>query len=124
MMRGVSRGQGIAAGGGLVRTFVRHPNAAKTADNPEGHWYNSIKIRKAVEGPAEELESSYLDWPGQEPASTGSYAVFGGGKMDDDGGKNAIYLAKLPAGLQSGDTVRIHAHCLTHGEYVDFLTLA
>ena len=104
---------------------AKHPNAAKgPANNNEGHWYNWIRVRKAGEGEAEELSSEYSDWPGIAEGDTGKYAVFGGGKIEDDGGKNTIYLAGLPKDLKAGDTIRVWAHCLTHGEYVDFLTLS
>ncbi len=103
--------------------YAKHPNAAKSESNPDGHWYNSIKIRKAVEGETEELMSVYTDWPGSGETDNGAYAVSGGGDITADSGKNTVYLAALPAGLQKGDTIRIWAHCLTHGEYVDFLTI-
>jgi len=102
---------------------ARHPNAPRTDDNPEGHWYNWIRIRKATDDDATELESTYTDWPGTGDDDTGAYAVFGGGDLTDDSGKNTIYLAALPDDVQSGDRVRIHAHCLTHGEYVDFVNI-
>lgn len=101
--------------------YAKHPNAAKSEAKPKGHWYNWIKIRKAGEGEAEELKSTYADWPGKGEGSTGAYAVLGGGEMTADGGRNTIYLAALPKDVKKGDTVRIWAHCLTHGEYVDFL---
>lgn len=103
---------------------AKHPNAVRSeANNHEGHWYNWIRIRKATEEDAEELQSTYTDWPGNGADASGAYAVFGGGDITDDSGKNTIYLAALPADVSPGDTVRIHAHCLTHGEYVDFLTV-
>lgn len=101
--------------------YARHPNAPKTEDNPDGHWYDWIKVRKAVDGKAEELQSVYSDWPGTTESDNGAYAVFGGGEITAESGKNTVYLCKLPDGLQKGDTVRIWAHCLTHGEYVDFI---
>jgi hypothetical protein len=104
---------------------AKHPNAKKSPDNDNhGHWYNWIKIRKAGDGEVEELQSEYTDWPGTNKDDSGKYAVFGGGDIEADGGKNTIYLAGMPKDLKSGDTIRIWAHCLTHGEYVDFLTLA
>ena len=104
---------------------ARHPNAVPGPDNNnEGHWYNWIKVRKAGDDEAEELESSYTSWPTAGGEDTGKYAAFGGGDIAADGGKNTIYLAGLPKDLKAGDTIRIWAHCLTHGEYVDFLTLA
>ena len=104
---------------------AKHPNAPKGPDNNnEGHWYNWIKLRKADEGEAEELQSSYSDWPNTGEGDNGQYVAFGGEDITADGGKNTVYLAALPEGLKAGDTVRVWAHCLTHGEYVDFLTLA
>lgn len=103
---------------------ARHPNAVRSeGNNFEGHWYNWIRVRKATPGDAEELQSTYTDWPGDGADATGAYAVFGGGALTDDAGKNTMYLAALPSDVRPGDRIRIHAHCLTHGEYVDFLTL-
>ncbi|OIP38517.1 MAG: hypothetical protein AUK47_11795 [Deltaproteobacteria bacterium CG2_30_63_29] len=103
--------------GDPAKGYAKHPNAPKSEENPTGHWYNSIKIRKAVDGDAEEQESAYADWPG-----TGEqFVVFGGGDLSEDSGKNTIYIVGLPSDVSPGDTVRIHAHCLTHGEYVDFI---
>ena len=101
---------------------AKHPNAPKdTAKNYEGHWYNSIKIRKAVSGKAIELQSTYSDWPSIGESDNGSYVAFGGKKITSEKGKNTIYLAALPSDVAKGDTVRIYAHCKTHGEWVDFL---
>ncbi|TNF30394.1 MAG: hypothetical protein EP329_13815 [Deltaproteobacteria bacterium] len=103
---------------------ARHPNAARDdAAGQLGHWYSWIKVRPAVAGEAEEATSAYSSWPAAGAGDTGAYAVFGDGDITADGGRNTIYLAALPAGVKPGDTVRIWAHCLTHGEYVDFLTL-
>jgi hypothetical protein len=33
------------------------------------------------------------------------------------------FVAALPDDVAPGDTIRIYAHCLTHGEYVDFMTI-
>ncbi len=104
--------------------YTRHPNAPRSPDNNnEGHWYNWIKIRKAVAGDAEEITSEYPEWPGTTEQQAEHYVVAGGGDITAEAGKNTVYVAKMPAGLQSGDVIRIYAHCLTHGEYVDFLTL-
>ena len=101
--------------------YARHPNAPEGEENNyEGHWYNWIRVRKAVEGDAEELERTFTQWPADDPTK---YLVLGGGDLTDDSGKNTIYLVAMPDDVESGDTVRIWAHCLTHGEYVDFLTL-
>lgn len=103
---------------------AKHPNAARgPANNNEGHWYNWIKIRRAVEGEAEEVTNSYPEWPGTAEQQKDHYIAFGGGEITADSGTNTIYLAKLPGDLKAGETVRIYAHCLTHGEYVDFLTI-
>lgn len=103
--------------------YAKHPNAPRNdSNNNEGHWYNWIKVRKAVEGEAEELQSSYTEWPGTS-GDENKYAVMGGGDITEDGGKNTIYLAAIPTDVKPGDTIRIHAHCLTHGEYVDFMTI-
>lgn len=104
--------------------YAKHPNAEKSDKNPEGHWYNWIRVRKATDEEAKEVESKYSAWPVIGDKDTGAFAAEKGDDPGEDSGKNTIYIAKLPDGLKSGDTVRIYAHCLTHGEYVDFLTLA
>lgn len=109
--------------GDPAKGHAKHPNAAKSADNPDGHWYNWIRVRKAVAEDAEELQSEYPSWPELGEGANGQYAVAGGGEITADGGKNTIYLAALPKDVKAGDTVRIFAHCLTHGEYVDFITI-
>jgi hypothetical protein len=104
--------------------YVRHPNAVPSeANDGEGHWYDWVRIRKATEGEAEEVETTFTSWPAQGPDGTGAYAVLGGGDITAESGKNTVYLVRLPSDVGPGDTVRVHAHCLTHGEYVDFLTL-
>lgn len=101
-----------------------HPNERRgEANNYEGHWYNWIRIRKATLSEAEELQSTYSEWPGLADGDSGAFAVHGGGDIEADGGRQTIYLAALPSDVQSGDIVRIHAHCLTHGEYVDFVQI-
>lgn len=104
--------------------YARHPNAIRSSANQnQGHWYNWIKLSKAAPS-STEITSTYSNWPGIEEGDSGSYAVFGDANDPlSDGGRNTIYLAKLPVGLQKGDKIRMWAHCLTHGEYVDFLTL-
>jgi hypothetical protein len=104
--------------------YTRHPNADRgPANNHEGHWYNWIRIRKAVEEDATEAQSDFSGWPNTAEGDTGKYAGFAGREITSEQGKNTVYLARLPKDVQPGDTVRIWAHCLTHGEYVDFLTL-
>ena len=105
--------------GDVEKGYVQHPNAAPSETNEEGHWYNWIEIRKATDSDAPATRSTYPEWPGSE----GHYAVEGGGELTAEDGKNTVYLAALPEGVGPGDMVRIYAHCLTHGEYVDFLVL-
>lgn len=98
--------------------YARHPNAVPgEANNFEGHWYNWIRVTRV--GSGDTVQSDYPEWPGDGS----DYAVFGRDDITADSGKNTIYLAALPPGTQSGDTVRIWAHCLTHGEYVDFVVV-
>lgn len=99
--------------------YTMHPNAPKSADNPDGHWYNWIRV--AIEGnEGSELETTIGDWP-----VDGNGLIVGFDDPDPaaNSGKNSVYLAQLPSGAKSGDVVRIWAHCLTHGEYVDFVKL-
>ncbi|MBI2378402.1 MAG: hypothetical protein HYV07_30670 [Deltaproteobacteria bacterium] len=101
---------------------AKHPNAAKTPEKPDGHWYNWIRL--AINGePASEVETRFDDWPKCSDAVNGKLA----GCVDPDPaaeeGKNTVYLAELPKDAKPGDTVRVWAHCITHGEYVDFLTI-
>jgi hypothetical protein len=108
--------------GDASKGYVKHPNAPKNdAKGYVGHWYNWIKVRKAVAGEAEELKNSYSDWPGSPDLQKKYYLVEGGGDLTANKGKNTIYLVALPKDVQSGDIVRIWAHCLTHGEYIDFI---
>ncbi len=110
--------------GDASKGYARHPNVLRSESNAmQGHWYNWIRIRKADQGEAEELESRYSEWPSTVEGDNGAYAVFGEGEITADSGRNTIYLAALPTGLSSGDEVRVHAHCLTHGEYVDFISI-
>jgi hypothetical protein len=103
--------------------YARHPNAASTEGNPEGHWYNWIRLRKATAGDTREVESHYRSWPAVEPGDDGAYTALAGDDPARDGGENTVYLAQLPPDVVPGDLVRVHAHCLTHGEYVDFVQL-
>ena len=104
--------------------YVRHPNAPKGTPNYEnGHWYDWVKVRKATAGEALESTSTFSNWPTPGESNTGKYAAFEGEDISADGGKNTVYLVALPTDVKSGDVVRIHAHCLYHGEYVDFVTV-
>lgn len=103
--------------------YTRHPNAAKSEANKEGHWYNWIEVRKATDDKVMTEKSEYPTWPATGDVKAAGYLVEGDGAMDAEKGVHTIYLAKLPADVKKGDEVRIYAHCLTHGEYVDFLTV-
>ena len=78
---------------------------------------------QASAGDAPEAESHYRGWPAVLPADNGAYAAREGDDPAAADGKNTVYLAELPPDVSPGDWVRVHAHCLTHGEYVDFLQL-
>ncbi len=102
--------------------YAKHPQAPEGAENyPLGHWYNWIRVRKAVEGEAIEVESEFTAWPGPGEGDTGLFIAADGGDIAVDGGRNTVYLVKLPDDIAAGDTVRIYGHCLYHGEYVDFV---
>lgn len=101
--------------------YAKHPNAAKSEKNPEGHWYNWIRVRKATNEEAQEVESKYSAWPVIQNGDNGAFAAQQGDDPAADNGKNTIYIAKLPDDVKPGDLIRVYAHCLTHGEYVDFL---
>lgn len=105
-------------------SHTRHPNATTgTAGYERGHWYDWVKVRKAVEGDAQELETTFTGWPEPGEGQTGQYAVQGGGEITEDSGKNTIYIVQLPPDVAPGDMIRVQGHCLYHGEYVDFLTI-
>jgi hypothetical protein len=104
--------------------YARHPNAPVSPDEPTGHWYDWIRLRRSIEGPAEELESRFSAWPVGGAGDNGRYAALQGTDPADDEGRNTIYLAVLPSGVQPGEWVRVHAHCLTHGEYVDYVRVS
>jgi hypothetical protein len=107
------------AWGDPSKGHAKHPNAPRSADNPEGHWYDWIRI--APEGePAEEVITRFDNWPN---TTTGLLLGMDGGDPADDSGKNTVYIPRRPVSTKSGDWVRIWAHCLTHGEYVDFVQI-
>lgn len=114
----------IALGwGDASKGHALHPNAAPSAANPEGHWFDWIRIRKAVRDDVEERESRFSAWPQPALGDSGAYLSSRGDDPSADSGKATIYLAQLPRDVGPGDVVRIHAHCRTHGEYVDFLSV-
>ncbi len=105
------------------RGYAKHPNAAPTAENPTGHWFDWIRVRKATDAEAAEVESRFSAWPTPAASDTGAIAAREGTDPAADGGRNTVYLVALPPDVRPGDVVRVHGHCLTHGEYVDFVTV-
>jgi len=103
--------------------YAAHPNAAPTPEVPSGHWYDWIRVRKATAGDAVEREARFSAWPASAVGDDGRYAAASGSDVTADKGKGTVYLVPLPPDVKAGDVVRIHAHCLTHGEYVDFVTV-
>ena len=103
--------------------YAKHPNAPRSEENPEGPWYDWIRVAKAGE-PATELETRFDEWPKPTEAVQGRIIGADGKDPTEDSGKNTAYLALLPEGCKPGDVLRVWAHCLTHGEYVDFVTLS
>ena len=110
--------------GDQSKGYSPHPNAPPNKPSRyEGHWYNWIEIRKATNLYAKTSKNTYSSWPATGSSDSGSYLVYGGGDITSEKGTKTICLALLPPDVSSGDTVRIRAHCLTHGEYVDFIQL-
>lgn len=101
---------------------TRHPNDAVGESAPRGHWFSWVKIRKATDDDAPEAESRFGAWP-TPPPDGGRFIPQEGTDLTADHGKNTVYLVNLPAGVGPGDVVRVHAHCISHGEYVEFITL-
>lgn len=103
--------------------FTQHPSSPKHSENyPLGHWYDWVRIRKATEGEAHEAESQFHAWPGPPGEIDNTiFSVHGEGAITDNAGKNTIYMLTKPSDVMEGDPIRIHGHCLYHGEYVDFI---
>lgn len=101
--------------------YARHPNEPATPQNPTGHWYDWIRLRRSSDGSAEELESRFSAWPHGVTTDNGRYAALRGSDPAADEGRNTVYVALLPSDVRPGDWIRVHGHCLTHGEYVDFV---
>lgn len=102
--------------------YTPHPNAvAGASNNHQGHWYNWIRIRKATLWYAQTAESTFSDWPIPKETDNGAYAAKDVKDITIDKGIHTIYLAQLPPDVKKGDIIRIWAHCLTHGEYIDFV---
>ncbi|MEM7449387.1 MAG: hypothetical protein AAF355_14230 [Myxococcota bacterium] len=103
---------------------VKHPNASPTDDNPEGHYYNWIRLRKATADEAIELETRFGTWPNNPATSSGRYRAFGGVDRTTNSGKETVYVVQIPPDILPGDTIRVWGHCITHGQYVDFIRQA
>ena len=122
----VTKGDGIAAGeiglmwGDASKGYAQHPNAGKSDKKPAGHWYDWVKLRNARTGAV--METRFDNWPTCSNAVNGRLIASQGRELAANGGRWSVYVAKLPSGTQAGDDLRVHAHCLTHGEYVDFIT--
>ena len=111
--------------GDAAKGFARHPNAPQAADQyAMGHWYNWVNVRKATDGEAEEMLSEFSNWPSTAEGDTGQFLAAGDQEITEDSGKNTIYLVALPKDVEKGDWIRIHGHCLYHGEYVDFIQVS
>lgn len=121
---GIPKGFIALMWGDPAKGHVRHPNAPPNpANDYEGHWFNWIRIRKSSGNWQETAVSTYSGWPQSSPEDSGRYAIFGRHRLTDDAGIHTIYLAALPPGVSRGDTLRIWGHCLTHGEFVDFIRI-
>lgn len=103
--------------------FSQHPNSAQHSPGyTVGHWYNWVRTKNTSIENGEEIESQFHAWPGpRDGADATVFSVFGEGNIEDNDGKNTIYMLSKPADLNDGDTMRIYGHCLYHGEYVDFI---
>ncbi|MEZ4394621.1 MAG: hypothetical protein R3A48_26410 [Polyangiales bacterium] len=102
---------------------TRHPNDAPSEAMPQGHWFEWVKVRKATEGEAQEAVSRFGAWPTPPEGDNGRFIPQEGTDLAADHGKNTVYLVALPPDVRPGDVVRIHGRCISHGEYVDFVTL-
>lgn len=109
--------------GDPAKGHAKHPNAAPSEELPGGHFYDWIRVRKAVHGIATEVESTFTSWPDSGAGDSGRYTADGGPAPTDESGKDTVNLCRLPEDVRPGDLVRIHAHCRTHGEYVDFVVV-
>jgi len=107
--------------GDSSRGYAKHPNARRSAELPTGHWFDWIRVRRATHEDAEERESRFTDWPATAPSDNGRLSAIPGSTPERDDGKDTVYLVELPTGVRPGEWVRVHGHCLTHGEYVEFL---
>ncbi len=104
--------------------YARHPNSAAVPElDDAGHWYDWIEIRKATEGQAKVVKSSYSSWPLNAQGDNGQLASFTGKDLSDNKGRDTVYLAALPSDVKPGDTIRVTGHCKMHGDWTDFFTI-
>ena len=102
--------------------YPPHPQSMRGPVNDYGgNWFDWVRVRRATAYDVDEVESRFSEWPKSLDTDRGRFTSLTGGSPQDDGGRNTVYLVALPEGIQSGDLVRIHAHCKQHGEYVDFV---
>lgn len=103
---------------------AQHPNApAGTAGMENGHFFDTIRVRKSTDEQAEEAVTTFGGWPEVGEGSTGLYAAMGGGDIKENDGKTTVYLVNIPADVKSGEMVRVVGHCRYHGEYVQFVSV-
>lgn len=124
--KGVSVPDGYVAVmfGDADKGFARHPNSEAAEEiGDDGHWYDWIEVRKAVEGDADVVKSVYSSWPAPAASDNGKVLGFNGKAVTDNGGRETVYLAALPKGVAKGDMISVRGHCKKHGDWVDFFTL-
>lgn len=107
--------------GDVHKRYAAHPNAPKSKEDKDGHWYTWIKVRKSTPAAASEVTTWFENWPNCSKSATAKYMPYKGDDITEDGGRNTIYLVKLPEDVKSGDIVRVWGYCINHGEYIDFL---
>ncbi len=103
--------------------YTPHPNAPRSASDPDGHWYTWIKVRKSTPAVAKEMTTNFDDWPTPSGKVNGKIIAYQGEDPSADKGKNTVYLVQLPEDVRPGDTVRVWGYCLNHGEYLDFVRI-
>lgn len=96
--------------GDSSKSHPQHPNSGK-------HWYDWISIRTSTEDNAQEIISNYSAWPQIKAGDNGQYT----GDTSAKGGRETVYLAKLPTDYVTGDILRVVGHCTKHGDWVNFV---
>jgi hypothetical protein len=97
---------------------ARHPNAAPTAELPTGHYYDWVDL---LVGSAE-TRVGFAVWPQNRPEYAGRYRGLRAVDPTGEEGRDTVYLVPIHGAARRSE-VRVHGHCLTHGEYVDFVTV-